>query len=73
MLNKSHAEIKLTEKQKLFIRLICMEKNPKQIAAEMNISIQTVYGYKRRILAKIEAKSDVGIVVFAYNNNLYSD
>lgn len=60
----------LSEKEKQFIKLVCDEFEPSEIATIMNVTIQTVYTYKKRILKKIDAKGDIGIAAFAVRNGL---
>jgi DNA-binding CsgD family transcriptional regulator len=53
------------------IRCICMQMSNKEIAAQLNLSIRTIEGYRDRIQEKIGAKNAAGIVVYAIKNNIY--
>jgi DNA-binding NarL/FixJ family response regulator len=54
------------------MRLICQEMSNKEIAAELNLSIRTIEGYRDKIQDKIGAKNAAGIVVYAIRNNIYT-
>ena len=53
------------------IRCICQQMSNKEIAAQLNLSIRTIEGYRDRIQEKIGAKNAAGIVVYAIKNNIY--
>ena len=63
--------VKLADREKEFIRLLCLQKDMKQIAEEMGITISTAQTYRKRILEKIGAKKTAGIVTFAIENRLF--
>ena len=52
------------------IRLICRELTTKEISFKLNISDRTVEDYSKKIKAKINAKSIVGIAVYAIQNKI---
>lgn len=60
-----------SEKDIEVIRCICMQMSNKEIAAQLNLSIRTIEGYRDRIQEKIGARNAAGIVVYAIKNNIY--
>ena len=54
------------------IRLISQEYTNKEISEKLNISIRTVEGHRDHILGKTNAKNTVGIIMYAYRNNIIS-
>ncbi|MGE5521012.1 MAG: response regulator [Candidatus Dadabacteria bacterium] len=62
---------KLSDREIDVIRLICKEMANKEIAAELNLSVRTVEGYREKIEEKINAKNAAGIVVYAIKNGIY--
>ncbi len=55
----------LSARERSILRLICEEKPPKAIAQELGISRKTVDVHKRNIMAKLGAKSDLGLARLA--------
>lgn len=62
--------VMLTDREKEVLRLICSEYTVKEIASLLSLSHRTVETHKLRILGKTGAKSTVGMVLYAMNNNL---
>ena len=54
------------------IRLISQEYTNKEISEKLSISIRTVEGHREHILGKTNAKNTVGIIMYAYRNNIIS-
>ncbi|MBY0482694.1 MAG: response regulator transcription factor, partial [Chitinophagaceae bacterium] len=55
----------LSQKEKEMIRLICEEKTSKEIGKTLFMSVRTVESWRRKISEKINAKTAVGITLFA--------
>jgi len=51
-----------------FIRMVCHETEPtyEAVAKQMNVTLNTVHGYREKIFHKFEIKSKAGLVIFAY-------
>lgn len=62
----------LSQKEKEMIRLICEEKTSKEIGKTLFMSVRTVESWRRKISEKINAKTAVGITLFAIRNSIYS-
>lgn len=62
--------VELTEQEMRFIELACSEHTYKMIADMMCLSIKTVDGYRARLFEKLNVKSRVGLVMYAYKHNL---
>ncbi|WNJ21348.1 response regulator transcription factor [Pontibacter sp. G13] len=63
----------LTEKELSIVHLIVKEKTTREIAAELNIAPTTVNQHRSSIMAKIGAKSVVGIVNYAHDAGLIDE
>jgi DNA-binding NarL/FixJ family response regulator len=60
-----------SEKEKELIRLICQEKSNEEIGKIMFMSKRTVEGIRSKILEKMDAKSSVGLAMYAVKNSLF--
>jgi len=60
----------LTPREKEIIKLIVKELSTKQIAELLEISPRTVDTHRKNILTKLNAKSVVGVLKFAFENKL---
>ena len=60
-----------SERELVVIRFICQELSNKEIAAQLNLSVRTIEGYREKIQEKINAKNTAGIVVYAIKNRIY--
>lgn len=60
----------LTDRELEVIQLLANGYTSKEIANELNIDRNTVETYKDRIKSKLDCKSAIEIVVFAYKNKL---
>lgn len=54
------------------IRLISQEYTNKEISDKLSISVRTVETHRDHILQKTNAKNSVGIIMYAYRNNIIS-
>lgn len=60
----------LTDREREIVKLIAKEYNNKQIAEELFISERTVETHRKNIFRKTGTSSLVGLIKFAYSNNL---
>jgi DNA-binding NarL/FixJ family response regulator len=63
-------DMALSEREKMVLRLICMEFTAQEIAQKMEISSRTVEAIKDRLMDRFGAKNTAGLVFFAVRNNL---
>lgn len=54
-----------SDREREFLKLACTEMTYKEIADKMRVSPRTVDGYRDALFAKIDAKSRVGLVLYA--------
>lgn len=64
------AEVPLTKREKEIVTLIVQEKDNREIAEELFLSIRTVETHKRNILEKTGSKNVAGLVMYALRHNL---
>ncbi|MFV0592805.1 MAG: response regulator [Draconibacterium sp.] len=69
-LDEDATEKLLTEREIQIIKLIAREKSSKEIASELFISDRTVETHRKNILRKTNSKNIVGLIRFAYQNNI---
>jgi len=62
----------LNKKELEILELICRQYTAAEIADQLNLSVRTIEGYRRRLLEKTKSKNMAGVVVFALKNNLVS-
>lgn len=60
----------ITSREEQIIKLIARDLADKQIAAMLGISVNTMAVHRQNIERKIGCQSKMGIVAFAYENNL---
>lgn len=53
------------------VKLVCQQKNNKEIGEELKLSPNTVNTYRTRILEKVDAVNTAGLVVYAIRTGLY--
>ncbi|MGO4772690.1 response regulator [Flavobacterium sp. W22_SRS_FK3] len=66
--NEEHDTIKLTAREKEFLKYTITEMNYKEIAEKMFCSPRTVESYRDSLFEKLELKTRVGLAVFALKN-----
>ena len=59
---------KLTTREIEVLKLVCMQKTAKEIAKELFLTHRTVEGHKNNLFAKTSAKNNVGLVIYAIQN-----
>lgn len=60
----------LSERERVFLGHLCSEKTYKEIADIMCVSPRTVDSYRDNLLEKLNAKSRIGLVLYAIKNNI---
>lgn len=68
--NPVNTFVKLTDREREFLKLACSERTYQQIAAEMHVSERTVDGYREALFQKLGVVSRVGLVMYAIKNGL---
>lgn len=69
-LNSPHEEKLLTDREREILKLIAKEYTNRNIAEELFISERTVETHRKNIFRKTKTNSLVGLIKFAYANNL---
>ena len=70
--NKYDSSEELTVRELSVLGLLCKQNTAAEIADELNLSVRTIEGYRRKLLEKTKSKNLAGLVVFAIKNNLVS-
>ncbi|NDF97937.1 MAG: DNA-binding response regulator [Chitinophagia bacterium] len=63
-------DLTLSDREKMVLRLICMEFTAQEIAQKMELSSRTVEAIKDRLMDRFGAKNTAGLVFFAVRNHL---
>ncbi len=66
--NKTTSVLKLTDREKVFLKHSISEMSYKEIAEKMFCSPRTVESYRDNLFEKLELKSRVGLAVYAIKN-----
>lgn len=71
-LDDDHAKnmMKLNEKETAFLKYVCTELTYKEIADKMFLSPRTIDGYRDDLFQKLNAKTRVGLVMYAIKNGI---
>jgi len=64
LVSMNHREIE-------FLKLVCTELTYKDIADKMNLSVHTIDGYRDALFEKLNAKSRIGLVLYAIRNKIF--
>jgi DNA-binding NarL/FixJ family response regulator len=64
-------KIHFSETERKIIQLICMEKDNREIASTLFLSVRTVENNRSRILRKINAKTTAGVAIYAIKHGLF--
>lgn len=62
--------IKLKERELEFLKLTCSEMTYKQIAERMFLSPKTIENYREALFEKLEAKTRIGLVLYAIKEKI---
>jgi DNA-binding NarL/FixJ family response regulator len=60
----------LSSKEIAVLKLVCAEKNNKEIGELLNMSSRTVEAVRDRLRAKTNTKNTAGLIIYALKNNL---
>ncbi len=63
-------EIKISDKEKEFLRLTCTEMSYKEIADRMFVSPRTIDDYRNALFEKLNVKTRMGLAMYAIKNKL---
>lgn len=66
-------EAQLNDKEMLILKLMCEEKNTKEIADLVDLSPRTVEAIRDKLKVKTGAKSTAGLIMYAVKNNILDD
>lgn len=64
------AYVELTPREKDILKLVCEEMSSQEIADKLFISVHTAETHRRNLLSKTGCKNSVGLVKYAYDNDL---
>ena len=67
---KSNTKYELNDREQQFLELACSELTYKEIADQMFLSPKTIDGYRAALFERFNAKSRVGLVLFALKHEL---
>jgi DNA-binding NarL/FixJ family response regulator len=62
----------LTKREIEILRLLSKQMSAIEIAKKLQLSTRTVEGHRSNLLVKTESKNSIGLVVFAFQNNIIS-
>jgi DNA-binding NarL/FixJ family response regulator len=65
-------QVSLSARETEIVRLMSQEYTNKEISEKLSISVRTVETHRDHILQKTNAKNSVGIIMYAYRNNIIS-
>ncbi len=68
--SKSNFDVMLTEREIEILKLICEEKNTREIADELFISLHTVETHRANLMQKTDSRNLVGLVKWAFENEI---
>lgn len=71
-LNKNNNPTKLTDREIQIIKLACQELSSLEIAQKLYLSVRTVEAHRKKIMEKTDTKNFIGVVLYAFKNNLVS-
>lgn len=69
---KKTFSIKLTNREKDVLQLLCKQYSNAEIAKKLFLSIRTVEGHRNNLFQKTECKNIVGLIIFAIQNDYFS-
>lgn len=67
---KTKSQVKLSEREKQVLKLICQGNSNAEIAKYLGLSQRTIDGHRSRLFDKTGAKNAPNLVLFAMKNNL---
>jgi DNA-binding CsgD family transcriptional regulator len=69
-MNTTTKNIKLSKRETEILKLVCNQQSSSKIAANLKISIGTVYTHRKNILKKTGVANSVGLMRYAIENGL---
>jgi DNA-binding NarL/FixJ family response regulator len=66
----SNTTPRFSDKELRILSYICKEYKTEEIAAELNLSVRTIEGYRQKLLEKSGSKNVAGLVVYTMKNSL---
>jgi DNA-binding NarL/FixJ family response regulator len=69
--NLTNLPVKLTEREKQILKLICKEYSNAEIGKELYLSTRTVEGHRNNLITKTGCKNTAGLVIFAIKHSLF--
>ncbi|MFK7783628.1 MAG: response regulator [Crocinitomicaceae bacterium] len=61
----------MNDRELNFLKFCCSELTYKEIADQMHLSPKTIDGYRANLFEKLEARSRVGLVLYAIKNGIF--
>jgi len=68
--NSRPNQLRLSDREKEFLKFTCTELTYKQIADKMYLSPKTIDGYRDALFEKLNAKSRTGLALYAVKNGM---
>lgn len=62
--------VKISNREQEILQLICKQYTTPEIAEQLSISPRTVDGHRNRLLAKLNCRNTVGLVIYAIKNQI---
>jgi DNA-binding NarL/FixJ family response regulator len=62
----------LTDKDKLFLRLLCQEFSLKDISARLNVTVRTLEHRKHKLYQMLNKENTIGLLNYAIVNGIYN-
>ena len=69
-LGNKNEGVKLTDKEKQYLSLLCKEMTSAEIAERMFLSIRTIEDYRKKLAKKLNVKGKSGLIVYATRNQI---
>lgn len=70
LLKYEEEQIKITEREKIFLKYVCTEMTYKEVAALMHVSERTIDGYRDNLFQKMKVQSRVGLALEAIRRQI---
>lgn len=69
-LDQAPETIKITDKEKDFLRLVCTELSYKEISEKMFLSPRTIEDYRNSLYEKLNVRTRMGLAMYAIKNKI---
>ena len=70
LVSKKDMTDELSEREIIFLKLVCSELTYKEIADKMNKGVRTIDGYRDDLFEKLNVRTRVGLVLYAIRNGI---